>query len=60
MMVIPLTHIQEQSDPANGNGWSPVVSVGVNTIEINVGITTVDGYDVRDASYNPTTGVMTC
>ena len=24
------------SDPANGNGWSPVVSVGVNTIEINV------------------------
>ena len=25
------------TDPANGDGWSPVVSVGVNTIEINVG-----------------------
>ena len=47
------------SDPANGDGWSPVVAVGVNTIDINVGPTTVDGYDVRDAAYNPTTGIMT-
>ena len=46
------------SDPANGNGWSPVVSVGVNAIEINVGTTTVDGYDIRGATYNPTTGVI--
>ena len=46
------------TDPANGDGWSPVVSVGVNTIEINVGTTTVDGYDIRGASYNPTTGVI--
>ena len=47
------------TDPANGNGWSPVVSASVNTIDINVGPTNVDGYDVRDASYNPTTGIMT-
>ncbi len=46
------------TDPANGNGWSPVVSASVNTIDINVGPTTVDGYDVRDAAYNPNTGAM--
>ena len=46
------------TDPANGDGWSQVVAVGVNTIDINVGPTTVDGYDIRDATYNPSTGVI--
>jgi len=46
-------------DPANQNGWSQVVGVGVNTVDINVGPTLVNGHDVRDATYNPTTGVMT-
>ena len=46
------------TDPANGDAWSDIVDVSVNTIDINVGPTTVDGYDIRGASYNPTTGVI--
>ena len=43
---------------ANENGWSTVSAVTVDTVDINIGTTTVEGFDAKSATYDASTGVM--
>ena len=48
----------KSSSTANQEGWSDITAVTVDTVDIQIGKTTVEGFDTKDATYTASTGVM--
>ena len=48
----------KSSSTANQEGWSAITAVTVDTVDINVGTTTVEGFEAKNATYTASNGEM--